>query len=247
MFFFFFLSSPLLNTRISGRMQSQNMFLLLPSVSIQYLHRWQRADTQRSGSLLTSDLQYELWVSDSDQLLAVEAPHSCLTEYEAGCYTDSSWSFFCFSSFCIFLSNPRKNSSCFVCLQRWKNLWDVLILTESSGRFKEKHPRLLLSLLHNWTSGTCSRGDDWISGGGNTGRKSFHVINTKIGPTFAFSRLFSSLFLDKTKQKKLTRFLFIYFHTVFQQKQHNLLHPLFFKITFQSFLKQTNSFLLKQK
>lgn len=136
--------------------------------------------------------------------------------------------FFCFSSFCIFLSNPRKNSSCFVCLQRWKNLWDVLILTESSGRFKEKHPRLLLSLLHNWTSGTCSHGDDWISGGGNTGRKSFHVINTKIGPTFAFSRLFSSLFLDKTKQKKLTRFLFIYFHTVFQQKQHNLLHPLFY-------------------
>lgn len=63
---------------------------LLPSVIIQYLHRWQRADTQRSGSLLTSDLQYELWISDSDQLLAVEAWRSCLTEYEAGCYTDLS-------------------------------------------------------------------------------------------------------------------------------------------------------------
>lgn len=51
---------------------------------------------RQSGSLPTFDLQYEscciqreelknreLWINDSDQLLAVEAQVSCLTEYEA--------------------------------------------------------------------------------------------------------------------------------------------------------------------
>lgn len=52
------------------------------------------------------------------------------------------------------------------------------------------------------------------------------------------SRTFSSLFVDKTK--KLTWFSFVYFHTVFQQKQSNLLMTTipFFIITFQSFVKQ---------
>lgn len=118
-----FFSLPLLNTRISVRMQSQNVFSFFSQLV--YLHLWQWTDRQRSGSLPVSDQQYEscclqrkelknreLWISDSGQLLVVEAQVSCLTEGEAaGCFAlvfwwgDSYWEtenlgrmFFSFSS-----------------------------------------------------------------------------------------------------------------------------------------------------
>ena len=77
----------LLNTNISGRVQSQNF--LLSSVSTQYLHQKQWIDRQTEDEPTDWNLQHEscslqrirlknreLWINDSNQLLAAKATGS---------------------------------------------------------------------------------------------------------------------------------------------------------------------------
>lgn len=192
----------------------------------------------------------ELWINNSDQLMEMKDQISCLTEYEAvGCYTVGCWCFFllwdsaswqdvfaCFSNpeKLIALSPPHK------CWGRWKNLLDVLILTQLRGGLKQKNARL--PLCHSCIFVVSEQRGNWFTQcppqmdfrSCDTSRRIFHVNLHKKWSHNGNYRIIQG-FSFWTKQKPT----WFFFHTIFSLEtvkfDNGTPHCL---ITFPSFVKQ---------